>query len=156
MLISGAMADDIVLKNGHVIRGVTIVKQSAERVYYIHNGEEKSISKTAVERIVDESLNPVENMSINKATERRLHLLPLSFVSLALAYDYYKDASDLNDDADAFEDAGLSSGNLRSRADRKSYVAAICVIFGVANTFVALAPVKVDPVNQMVSLSFNF
>ena len=86
--------------------------------------------------------------------------LPITIISFALSYDYFKQYDDLRDtireNEKRFGPDYSDNNKLKSNADRKKFMFAVFAIPGLANTIMSFENIKVTSSNNRITLQYNF
>ena len=155
--------ENIILKNGTKIVNVQIVKTNEHWVFYqMSNGKKTKVSQKAIAKIDKIPFNPeapskliepdiskiIPSLKKQEATYYpNLKLLPVSFISFALGYDYYKQAQGLKD---------ASLAKIKTLKRRKEILCGIFFTAGIINTFFIFKRVKIKASPTQISLSYKF
>ena len=87
-----------------------------------------------------------------------LKLLPLSFLSFALSYNFFSEAADVQSSIDEIKNITITTdtSQFESRRDRYYVMGSICAVIGLVNTFISLKPIEVRVDQNSVNMSYAF
>lgn len=171
LITSLSHADDIYLKNGCILRNVTIVQTSGKIfVYKTSSGEMKQLDPEMLDHYERKALNaessfenckpviPTQKTLIKKQV--RMDMLLISASAIALSIDYFIETSDMSEDIDDFERLGFYDKTYLNRMkgvkNRKAVmgdVFAVVAVFGLLNMY---EDIEVKPTTNGLSLSYSF
>ncbi len=97
----------------------------------------------------------IYNQEVN-VTYPNIYLLPLSFIALGLAWDYFEDVSQLNQSIDFYKKYNGDTSDLESARTRKTILGITFIAAGVLNTVFALKTVEIKASSNSLSLVYRF
>lgn len=173
--------DEIFLKNGNYYWGEIIGKKgefvyikNPDTCYKIQKGGIKKIVKNGKDvsdgyfdridfmseipekfEIVVSDFGHDYNPSETRNTYPNMHLLPLSFLCFAIAWDSFADANNISDVIDAVP-AGVDSSDLKSDKIRKNFVGGAALVAGIFNTMYCFERIEVKASPNSLTLNYKF
>lgn len=153
VLITNTLADNIYLNNGSVINNVKIIKHdSVKTLIMTSRGDTLKLASQSISNITQTPFKPnnITSMTSNNPVRQtsgkqtdyqkaysNLKLLPVSILAFAVSYDYFKDASLLDDQTKSGD-----TPEINKQIKRKRIIGSLALITGVLNTVISLAPNK--------------
>jgi len=163
-------SDDIYMKNGAILKNVTIKKTDSKTkiIYVTTDGKERSIMKRTVLRINKKEILPDQEFTlirpdrpIDKSNDKNINikypnmkLLPVSMIAFTLAYMSFDAIEDVpkNTDLNTIKHVSdIKEDNSKNKIYLGIYLAA-----GVINTFFVFQSVQVYADDKTAGLSIEF
>ena len=173
ILLSSSMADDIYFKRGQIIKNVKIIEETAFDIVIQTTNNQHKLRKETILRIVEKPFDPNIETEVIKASEDftlsdsdkpptikkefpNLILLPVSVLSFLLSWDYFSQASDIQNTIDVFKDLGGDTDELESTKTRKTIIGVGCAAIGVVSAIIAFTPKEIRISSNQISLNYHF
>ncbi|MBI2427496.1 MAG: hypothetical protein HYV29_01615 [Ignavibacteriales bacterium] len=177
------LADDIYYRQGHVYRNVQVVDTIETHIRFkTVEGVIRTVVIGAVDRIDFMPIDPAyesriimykENPGLEpnakpflpkrqplknfvKSEYPKINFLFVSAIALGLSWDYFSQASDLQQSIDGFKQLSIPTDKLESQKLRKTLLGVVFLATGVATTIIAFEKVEIKATTNTLSLSYNF
>jgi|GEM_PF-2512513 len=168
-------ADDVYLQKGYVVRNCVVKDTLDNKLVIIANGREYFYDLSVVLKIDLKEYNPsmrTELISISEELGNKvdmvqndtqkyekypnLILLPISFISFGLAWDYFEDISQLNESIENFNKLKFDTEELESTKRRKTILGVTFLVAGLVNTIISFHELEIIAKNNSIGLSYKF
>ncbi len=168
------MAQTIYLKDGTIYKNVKILEQHPDYLQIKVNNSIATLETKNIIKIDSIKYNPdLESQIIRTEIQKPVvevqknkpdikyyrpykHLLWVSLLSAAVAWDSFTEVSNLNTTIDTFNKYKLDTGGLESEKSRKTYVGVAAAVVTVALAIISFKEVEVKPNDNGLALSYRF
>jgi len=171
-------ADNIHMKNGSVYFNVLITKKTDYAVIFNYNGAKTAVDIKDILRIEEIPFdvnvssyftykgvkltdpNPIEPFKLKsfepETTMPNKNFLLVSALSGVLAWDYFKEASDITSMIDEFKKNGIKTENLETTRGRKVLIGIASALVCIASVIISFDTVEITATPNSLSVSYNF